>query len=106
MQRRGNYCNKRPHNVNEFNGMTLVETPHFAIKIVFNCNILLGRRRRSLRVGEALYYFLYRNAKPVSGHRTSAHDHCKRSPPPPMPPHVLTNIRGFPPGCGDSVADF
>ena len=26
--------------------------------------------------------------------------------PPPMPPHVLTNFRGFPPGCGDSVADF
>ena len=23
----------------------------------------------------------------------------------PMPPHVLMNIRGFPPGCGDSVAD-
>ena len=27
-------------------------------------------------------------------------------PPPPMPPHVLMNFRGFPPGCGDSVADF
>ena len=26
--------------------------------------------------------------------------------PPPMPSHVLTNFRGFPPGCGDSVADF
>ena len=24
----------------------------------------------------------------------------------PMPPHVLMNLRGFPPGCGDSVADF
>jgi hypothetical protein len=24
----------------------------------------------------------------------------------PMPPHVLTNFRGFPPSCGDSVADF
>ena len=24
----------------------------------------------------------------------------------PMPPHVLKNFRGFPPGCGDSVADF
>ena len=24
----------------------------------------------------------------------------------PMPPHVLMNVRGFPPGCGDSVADF
>ena len=23
-----------------------------------------------------------------------------------MPPHVLLNFRGFPPGCGDSVADF
>ena len=23
-----------------------------------------------------------------------------------MPPHILTNFRGFPPGCGDSVADF
>ena len=23
-----------------------------------------------------------------------------------MPPHVLTNFSGFPPGCGDSVADF
>ena len=23
-----------------------------------------------------------------------------------MPPHVLINFRGFPPGCGDSVADF
>ena len=23
-----------------------------------------------------------------------------------MPPHVLTNFRGFLPGCGDSVADF
>ena len=23
-----------------------------------------------------------------------------------MPPHVLTNFRGFPPGCGDSVVDF
>ena len=22
------------------------------------------------------------------------------------PPHVLMNFRGFPPGCGDSVADF
>jgi len=21
----------------------------------------------------------------------------------PMPPHVLMNFRGFPPGCGDSV---
>ena len=21
-------------------------------------------------------------------------------------PHVLINFRGFPPGCGDSVADF
>ena len=28
------------------------------------------------------------------------------SPPPPVPPHVLMNFRGFPPGCGDSVADF
>ena len=26
--------------------------------------------------------------------------------PPPLPPHVLMNFRGFPPGCGDSVADF
>ena len=26
--------------------------------------------------------------------------------PHPMPPHVLMNFRGFPPGCGDSVADF
>ena len=26
--------------------------------------------------------------------------------PPQMPPHVLMNFRGFPPGCGDSVADF
>ena len=25
---------------------------------------------------------------------------------PPMPPHVLMNFRGFPPGCGDSVANF
>ena len=25
---------------------------------------------------------------------------------PPMPPHVLMNFGGFPPGCGDSVADF
>ena len=24
----------------------------------------------------------------------------------PMPPHVRMNFRGFPPGCGDSVADF
>ena len=24
----------------------------------------------------------------------------------PMPPHVLMNFRGFPPGCGDNVADF
>ena len=24
---------------------------------------------------------------------------------PAMPPHVLMNFRGFPPGCGDSVAD-
>ena len=23
-----------------------------------------------------------------------------------MPPHILMNFRGFPPGCGDSVADF
>ena len=23
-----------------------------------------------------------------------------------MPPHFLKNFRGFPPGCGDSVADF
>ena len=23
-----------------------------------------------------------------------------------MPPQVLMNFRGFPPGCGDSVADF
>ena len=23
-----------------------------------------------------------------------------------MPPHVLMNFLGFPPGCGDSVADF
>ena len=23
-----------------------------------------------------------------------------------MPKHVLMNFRGFPPGCGDSVADF
>ena len=27
-------------------------------------------------------------------------------PPLPMPPHVLMNFRGFPPGCGVSVADF
>ena len=26
--------------------------------------------------------------------------------PPPVPPHVLMNFRGFPPGCRDSVADF
>jgi hypothetical protein len=26
--------------------------------------------------------------------------------PPPMPPHVLMKFRGFPPGCGGSVADF
>ena len=24
----------------------------------------------------------------------------------PMPPHVLLNFRGFPAGCGDSVANF
>ena len=23
-----------------------------------------------------------------------------------MPPHVVMNFRGFPPGCGGSVADF
>ena len=23
-----------------------------------------------------------------------------------MPPHIPMNFRGFPPGCGDSVADF
>ena len=23
-----------------------------------------------------------------------------------MPPHALMNFRGFPPGCGDNVADF
>ena len=23
-----------------------------------------------------------------------------------MPPHALTNFRGFPPVCGDSVDDF
>ena len=23
-----------------------------------------------------------------------------------MPPHVFMKFRGFPPGCGDSVADF
>ena len=23
-----------------------------------------------------------------------------------MPPHVLINFRGFPPGCGDSLADI
>ena len=27
-------------------------------------------------------------------------------PSPPKPPHVLMKFRGFPPGCGDSVADF
>jgi len=42
MHKRGNYCNKRPHKMNEFNGMALVETPHFEIKIVFYCNILFG----------------------------------------------------------------
>ena len=26
--------------------------------------------------------------------------------PPPLPTPVLMNFRGFPPGCGDSVADF
>ena len=26
--------------------------------------------------------------------------------PPPIPLHVLMNFRAFPPGCGDSVADF
>ena len=26
--------------------------------------------------------------------------------PPPMPPHVLMNFCGFPPGCGNSVTDF
>ena len=26
--------------------------------------------------------------------------------PPPMPPHVLMNFCGFPPGCGDGVANF
>ena len=26
--------------------------------------------------------------------------------PPPMSAHVFMNFRGFPPGCGDSVADF
>ena len=30
----------------------------------------------------------------------------KKKVPPPMPPHVLMNFRGFPPGCSDSVADF
>jgi len=30
----------------------------------------------------------------------------KSSPPHPMPSHVLVNFHGFPPGCGDSVADF
>ena len=24
----------------------------------------------------------------------------------PMPSYVLMNFRGFPPGCGDSIADF
>ena len=24
----------------------------------------------------------------------------------PMPPHVLMNFRGFPAGCGNSVANF
>jgi hypothetical protein len=32
MQRYGNYCNKWPHKMNEFNVMTLVETSHFAKK--------------------------------------------------------------------------
>ena len=39
--------------------------------------------------------------------RTVTHTHTRSmSPPPPMPPHVFMNFRGFPPGCGDSVADF
>jgi hypothetical protein len=42
MRRLGDYSNKRK--MNEFNGVTLVETSHFAIKIVFYCNILFGRR--------------------------------------------------------------
>ena len=29
-----------------------------------------------------------------------------KSPPPPMPPPILMNFVVFPPGCGDSVADF
>ena len=27
-------------------------------------------------------------------------------PHPQMPPHILMNFCGFPPGCGDSVADY
>jgi hypothetical protein len=30
----------------------------------------------------------------------------RKFPPPPMPALLVMNFRGFPPGCGDSVADF
>jgi hypothetical protein len=40
MQRHGNYCNKQPHKMNEFSGMTHDETSHFAIKTVFYCTLL------------------------------------------------------------------
>jgi hypothetical protein len=38
--------NKQQHKMNEFSGLTLVETSHFEIKIVFYWYILVGRRRR------------------------------------------------------------
>ena len=48
---------------------------------------------------------------PISAARLQAHtlQHFRppeKKVPPPMPPHVLMNFRGFPPGCGDSAADF
>jgi hypothetical protein len=43
---------------------------------------------------------------PERGSPTRLSTSGQQSPPPPMPPHVLMNFRGFPPGCGDSVADF
>jgi len=97
------------------------ELPAFSTQItlqqrVFKCNT----RLKSMFYIERCYYESFRRMLPcapflnttINIYLRSCHiqvlfySHVIQVPTPPMPPHVLMNFRGFPPGCGDSVADF
>ena len=105
------------------NGSWQIQTNQELDKIIKHKNIIhfaraqrLGwyghtERMQETRMIEAIHSWKPISKRPKGRPKIRWKDDVKKDTqkfflPPSMPPHVRMNFRGFPPGCGDSVADF